>query len=135
MPELTLAGKPTLVDQARAEIEKAELSQTKAAAEIGISNSALSQWLAGRYEGNDKALAGKVRRWIESRAKRSALVTPYAGGSRVGRDAHGGADPRWAGLRADGCGPGGGLRRGRPGQEQGGRPLPGNESASLGRDP
>ena len=75
MPELTLAGNPTLVDQARAEIAKAELSQTKAAAEIGISNSALSQWLAGRYEGNDKTLTRKVLRWLDSRAKRSALVT------------------------------------------------------------
>ena len=75
MPELKLAKNPTLVDQARAEIEKAELSQTKAAAEIGISNSALSQWLAGRYEGSDKTLTRKVLRWLDSRAKRSALVT------------------------------------------------------------
>ena len=73
MPKLTLV-RSSLSDQARAEIKGARLSQRQAAVEIGCSDSALSQWMAGKYVGSDEALTKKVNRWLDLRAKRSRLA-------------------------------------------------------------
>ncbi|MDE2667522.1 MAG: AAA family ATPase [Acidobacteriota bacterium] len=64
-----------VVRRVKEQIEKARLSQTRAAAEIGISGSALSQWIAGKYKGDATALTAKAQRWLDSTAKRSELVT------------------------------------------------------------
>ena len=58
--------------EARAALE-AGLSQNRAAREIGISGSALSQWLAGAYDGDSAAIEEKVRRWLDSRERRGEL--------------------------------------------------------------
>lgn len=63
-----------LAERARAEMEEAGLSQAKAANEIGISDSAYSQWLAGKYKGDVTAVEAKVARWLESRAERAKLA-------------------------------------------------------------
>ena len=63
-----------VVRRVREEIDRSELSQRQAAVQVGISDSALSQWLAGKYEGDDKAVTAKAVRWLNSRAKRSELV-------------------------------------------------------------
>ena len=65
-------GKDT-VARARAELEASGLSQAAAAREIGISDSALSQWLAGRYPGDPDAVEAKVAVWLDSRRRRAAL--------------------------------------------------------------
>lgn len=49
------------------------LSQRRAAAEIGISDAALSQWLAGKYRGDGAAVAASVERWLAARTEREAL--------------------------------------------------------------
>ena len=74
---------PTLRERARAAFQAGELSQARAAVEIGISDSALSQWLAGKYSGSEDAVSAAVQRWIETRAARARLseVLP--------------ADPEW----------------------------------------
>ena len=49
------------------------LTQARAAKQIGISAAALSQWLADTYDGDSAAVEGKVRRWLDSRERRSEL--------------------------------------------------------------
>ena len=49
-----------------AEMESQALSQNAAGKRIGISGSALSQWLAGKYTGNIPAIEAKVRKWINT---------------------------------------------------------------------
>jgi len=63
-----------LREEARAELEAVGLSQAQAAREIGISDSALSQWMSGKYRGDAAAVDGKVRRWLDSRAERAAFI-------------------------------------------------------------
>ena len=63
-----------LIDRARAEIARHSLSQARAAAEIGISDAALSQWLADKYEGNVVVIAAKIIRWLAARKKQSELM-------------------------------------------------------------
>ncbi|MDE0124237.1 MAG: AAA family ATPase [Bryobacterales bacterium] len=58
------------VARARAELEASGLSQSAAAREIGISDSALSQWLAGKYEGDSAAVESRVGIWLRSRTRR-----------------------------------------------------------------
>ena len=55
-----------IAGRAREALEASGLSQAAAAKEIGISDSALSQWLAGKYEGDSAAVAGKVALWLEA---------------------------------------------------------------------
>ena len=59
-----------IVGRSREAIEAAGLSQAAAAKEIGISDSALSQWLASKYEGDTGAVDAKVERWLEARRER-----------------------------------------------------------------
>ena len=61
------------VGQAREAIAAHGLSQAAAAREIGISDSALSQWLGGTYGGDTAAVGAKVARWLESRSEREGL--------------------------------------------------------------
>ncbi len=72
------AGRPKPEDLAarvRAALEAGGLSQARAAAEIGISDSALSQWLAGTYQGSRLAMDGRISRWLAARAEREALAS------------------------------------------------------------
>lgn len=57
----------------RREIRAARLSQAAAAAEIGVSDAALSTWLRDRYKGDSAEVARKCERWLEARAERAAL--------------------------------------------------------------
>ena len=62
-----------LRERVRAELKAGGLTQAAAAAQAGISDAALSQWLAGKYGGDDAAVAGKLGRWLASRAERADL--------------------------------------------------------------
>ena len=72
-PASAAAGDEQLRDQARAELDVYGLSQALAAREIGISGSALSQWLAGKYGGDQAAVAERVQSWLAARAERAVL--------------------------------------------------------------
>ena len=63
-----------VVQRVKQEIKQSKLSQRRAAIEIGVSDSALSQWMAGKYVGSDQALTKKINRWLDLRAKRSSLA-------------------------------------------------------------
>lgn len=63
----------TPAGQIRAEIAREGLSQAAAAAGIGISDAALSQWLRGKYAGDSDALAEKARRWLATQSERRKL--------------------------------------------------------------
>ena len=67
------AADAALRERIRAEMEAGGLSQAAAAAQAGISDSALSQWLADKYGGDDAAVAGKLGRWLATRAERADL--------------------------------------------------------------
>ncbi len=67
------ANREGLREYARAALESDGLSQRVAAAEIGISDSALSQWLSGKYPGDVGAVDAAVGRWLDARAERAAL--------------------------------------------------------------
>lgn len=43
-------------------------SQNELSKLIGISSSALSQWMAGKYKGNNRDLEAKVKKWLDSQA-------------------------------------------------------------------
>ncbi len=62
----------TLQDQLRELIEKKGLTASAVARSLGISASALSQWLDGKYGGNvervDRAVKGFLQRWQEKQA-------------------------------------------------------------------
>ena len=75
---------PELAARVREAIGADGLSQARAAREIGISDSALSQWLAGAYAGDAAAVDAKVGRWLAARAQRDALAHDLP------------AEPEWA---------------------------------------
>lgn len=58
------------------------LSQTKVAAEAGISSTALSQWLNGIYGGDNAAVEAKLLRWADTTqaARAQAAAMPAAPG-------------------------------------------------------
>ena len=60
-------------EKCRAAIRESGLSQAVAAREIGISDSALSQWLAGKYGGDRDAVADRVKAWLAAGAERAAM--------------------------------------------------------------
>ena len=64
-----------LREQTREALQKAGLSQARAAHEVGISDAALSQWLANKYRGDEAAVESKIQRWLDARAERAALAT------------------------------------------------------------
>ncbi len=57
----------------RAAIGTGGLTQSAAAAEIGIADSALSQWLRGAYAGDSAAVEAKCLRWLDAREARAEL--------------------------------------------------------------
>ena len=63
-----------IIEQVRAEIAREGLSQAAAAAGIGISDAALSQWLRGKYEGDSAAVAEKAGRWLATQSERRDLL-------------------------------------------------------------
>lgn len=67
-------GTEELRAKVRAEVKGAGLAQSRAAVEIGVSDSAFSQWLSGKYPGDSAAIETKVLRWIEARAERAELA-------------------------------------------------------------
>ncbi|OGA99425.1 MAG: hypothetical protein A3E25_17845 [Burkholderiales bacterium RIFCSPHIGHO2_12_FULL_69_20] len=79
MDERTEAGKvpadksEDLRGVVRAAMDKRKASQAAIAREIGISSSTLSQWLSGRYQGSDAAIADKVATWEANRQAGAAL--------------------------------------------------------------
>lgn len=81
-------GSASLRTRARTAIASGALTQTRAAREIGISDSALSQWLGGAYAGDTAAVDGKVERWLDSRTRRAALARELPEG------------PQWADTRS-----------------------------------
>ena len=62
------------IERVRAEIAREGLSQAAAAAGIGISDAALSQWLNGKYGGDSAALAAKAGQWLAAQSERRALL-------------------------------------------------------------
>ena len=70
-------GKGAADARLRAAVRKAMadggLSQARSALEIGISDSALSTWLAEKYRGDSAAVAAKARAWLKAVRRRAAL--------------------------------------------------------------
>ena len=62
-----------LRERARAEMDAGGMTQAQAGKEIGLSNSALSQWLAGKYAGDREAVADRVQAWLAARAEGAAM--------------------------------------------------------------
>ena len=77
MTALAAVQKPAphldLVPHVRQAIARANLSQAAAAAEIGISEATLSQWLRQRYPGDSDAIAARCQRWLDAVADRATL--------------------------------------------------------------
>lgn len=74
MARTGLEEEQILHDLVRVEMASGGLSQARSANEIGISDSALSQWLAGKYRGDVDAVEAKVSRWLEARTERAKLT-------------------------------------------------------------
>ena len=77
---MSTQSQPILVDahdatreECRAAISDLGLTQALAAREIGISDSALSQWLAGKYGGDRDAVAERIRAWLKACAERASM--------------------------------------------------------------
>ena len=68
------AADPGLLRRTRAALAAGGLSQARAAQQIGLSDSALSQWLADKYRGQTAAVEAKVARWLDARAEQAALA-------------------------------------------------------------
>ena len=71
----------------QAELERCHLTITQAARELGrgVSQATLSRWLRGTYDGDNAAVAGRVRTWLETRRERAARSI---GGAGLGAHAH-----------------------------------------------
>ncbi|MDH5185050.1 MAG: AAA family ATPase [Gammaproteobacteria bacterium] len=59
-----------MVDLVTEEMESSKLSQAQAAKEIGISETALSQWRRQKYSGDNSAVEIKIENWLSTKAKR-----------------------------------------------------------------
>ncbi len=64
----------SMIERVRAEIAREGLSQAAAAAGIGISDAALSQWLRGKYGGDSGAVAAKAGQWLAAQSERRDLL-------------------------------------------------------------
>lgn len=78
----------------RETLQSAGITQAAAARQIGISAPVLAQWLAGKYEGDNAGVSGKVTSWLDGRAERALTVAgvpavdeflPTEAGSAMGR--------------------------------------------------
>lgn len=63
-----------LPDQVRAEMARRNLSQNKAAQETGMSATALSQYLDGKYQGDVSKVERRLNRWLEEYQQRENLA-------------------------------------------------------------
>ncbi len=54
-------------------MEKEGVSQTAVARECGVSSSLFSNWLAGKYEGDNEAIAETMEKWLKARENRSQI--------------------------------------------------------------
>ena len=72
MGDVTTLEPPTETRDLRAafqlELERAGLSLTHAADQIGRHSSSISRWMNGTYSGNNDAIAAEVERWLRTRA-------------------------------------------------------------------
>ncbi|MCG8470534.1 MAG: AAA family ATPase [Desulfobacterales bacterium] len=55
----------------------ARLSQTGAAQEAGVNASALSQWMKGKYPGDNARITESMERWLGFRRKRATSAIPF----------------------------------------------------------
>jgi len=73
----TAAETPVTVEdlrrRARAYLDMSGLSQAKAAKEVGISGSTLSQWLSGSYAGDLNEIGERVRKWLQQNTEGQKL--------------------------------------------------------------
>ena len=69
----------TPAGRVRSEIASEGISQAAAAAGIGISDAALSQWLRGVYGGDSDAVAEKASRWLATQSERRKLLAASPG--------------------------------------------------------
>ena len=58
--------RPALVRQFEAEMTRLGLSQNRAAKQLGVSGTAISQWRAGKYGGDNAAVEAAVRKWLDT---------------------------------------------------------------------
>lgn len=63
----------------RAVIDEHALTQTSVAREAGISSATLSEFLAGRYGGNNTTVAAKLSGWLKALADRAAVPSALTG--------------------------------------------------------
>ena len=68
-PENQVWHEPDLRDQFNAAIDLYELTQGAAAKEAGLGQAVVSQWLAGRYAGDNAAVEQKIESWLSHRAE------------------------------------------------------------------
>lgn len=66
---------PVLVERVRAVLKAEGLSQSGASKQIGVSSSALSQWLSDSYRGDIEAVEAKVKTWLDARDERVAAAS------------------------------------------------------------
>lgn len=64
-----------LIDRVRAVLKVEGLSQSGASKEIGVSSSALSQWLSDSYRGDIEAVETKIKTWLSARDERVAAAS------------------------------------------------------------
>lgn len=66
-------GTETVADRVQAAMFEDGLSQDKVAAEAGMSATALSQYLNGKYPGNVANVEAKLGKWLDSRGERQSM--------------------------------------------------------------
>jgi hypothetical protein len=71
-----LNGPDDLRSRLRNALSTAGLSQTAAAKQIDLSGAALSQWLAGKYAGDNDTVDAKVEKWLAARGIAAAAPRP-----------------------------------------------------------
>lgn len=70
-----VAHRLPLRDRMRAQMTRDGLSQAATAREIGISASALNQWLQGKYAGSNDEVEARIDTWLAARERRDATAT------------------------------------------------------------
>lgn len=64
-----------------------ELSQAQAAREAGLSGSALSRWLQGKYEGDNAAVERKLQTYLDNRDRQTGFLLPEEPGWQATKSA------------------------------------------------
>lgn len=73
------------------------MTQDRMARDAGLSGSALSQWLHGKYQGDVPALEGRLVAWLAD--TQASALEPLRGGAGLGANAHGNGHRGRAELR------------------------------------